>query len=445
MAGGVALCAPAAALGQVGAEAYAIKPLRWEEDYSWLAGIERPDGVPAFKYVALGEGAWASFGVEARARVETYDEPLFGLRGASDFVSAQGRLLVHGDVHLTPAVRTFVQLGVADERGREPDARAPDESALDLSQAFVDFGRESGRRLRIGRQELPFGRFLSLRDGTNIRRTFDGARLTGGLGDLRLDGFVARPTRNGPDAFDDDPDPADAAWGVSVSRGGLSAIYFGRRDERSRYAAGVGTEERHTLALRTTGERGPWRWEAQAGVQSGELETAAGALDIRAAGFASEVSRGFDGAWRPRAALRIDAAGGDENPADGTLGTFDLGYPNLAYLSDAAAIAPRNVLDVHPFLTVQPTPQLTLTGGAEVLWRLERGDALYAPPAVALTPVYAGGGRYVGTQWYLRAGLRPDRHWDISLSAVRIDPGPAITRAGGKAQTFAAVQTSLRY
>ncbi len=445
LAGGLALAAPAPALAQASADAYVITSLRWEEDYVWLADVERPADVPAFKYLALGYGGHASFGLEARYRVEAYDEPLFGRFGARDFTSGQTRLLAHADVRVTPVLRAFLQLGAADEQGREPGARGADESALDLAQGFVDLGRESAVRLRVGRQELPFGRFLSLRDGTNIRRTFDGARLSGGRGDVRWDAFVAHPTRNGPESFDDDPDPADLAWGVAASRGGWTATYFGRRDERARYAAWAGTEERHTLALRTVGERGPWRWDAQAGAQFGVLETAGGDLDIRAFGAASELSRGFAGAWRPRASLRVDAAGGDASPADDTLGTFDLGYPNLAYLSDAAALAPRNVLDVHPFVTVQPDPRLTLAGGVEVLWRLERGDALYAPPAIALTPTDAPGGPYAGAQWYVRAGFRPSRHWDITLSAVRIEPGPALTRSGAVTQTFAALQTSLRY
>jgi hypothetical protein len=450
MAGGVALLASTPAVAQApaaaqGSDPYVIRPLRWEEDYSWRAHPAIASNMPAFKYVPLAGGGHASFGFEARYRVEAYDEPLFGRFGAADFTSGQTRLLAHGDLRVAPAFRAFVQLGASDEQGRAPAARPFDESALDVAQGFVDFGREGGLRLRIGRQELPFGRFVSLRDSTNLRRSFDGARVSMARGDVRFDGFLARPTRNGPESFDDDPDPGDLAWGVVASRQGLTATYFGRRDERARYAAGAGVEERHTLALRAAGEDGPWRWEAQGGAQFGTLETAGRVLDIRAFGFASELSRGVDAPWRPRLALRLDIAGGDEGADDSRLGTFDLGYPNLAYLSDAAAIAPRNVADLHPFVSLQPSSTLTLTGGVEFLWRLETSDALYAPPAIALTPVDGPGGPYAGAQWYARAGWRPDRHWELGASLVRIEPGPALTRVGGQVQTFAALQTTLRY
>lgn len=426
-------------------DAYEIKPLRWEEDYSWLAARERPADVPAFKYIPLGAtGSYASLGSEVRYRLEAYDEPLFGRFGIQDFTSSAWRFLVHADVHVSPELRVFVQLGSPDEQGREPDARPTDESALDLTQGFVDLGSQTFQ-VRIGRQELPFGRFLSLRDGTNLRRTFDGVRLSGHSDDLRWDGFIAHPTRNGPDAFDDATDQDDLAWGAAASRGDLTLTYFGRRDDRARYAAGSGVERRHTIAVRTQGENGPWRWDAQVGVQFGTLETSRRDLDIRAFGFASEVSRGFDHPWRPRLALRVDMAGGDDDPGDGELGAFDLGYPNLSYLSDAAAIAPRNVFDVHPFLTVQPTAALTLTGGVELVWRLEQGDALYAPPSLALTAPGSAGGSFAAAQWYGRLTYRPNRHWEFGLSAVRIEPGPALTRSGGRAQTFAAVQSSLRY
>ncbi len=425
--------------------AYEIKQIRWEEDYSWLAGQDRPAYVPRFKYVPIGSsGAYASLGGELRYRVETYDEPLFGRLPVEDFTSGATRLLVHADLHVVPELRAFVQLGAYHEQGREPSARAVDESAPDLAQGFVEIGPRN-LHFRIGRQELPFGRFVSLRDGTNIRRTFDGVRLNASAGKARLDAFVARPTRNGPNSFDDDPDPQDLAWGVAASHGMMTLTYFGRRDERARYAAGAGVEQRHSIALRAQGEKGPWRWDAQGGLQFGTLESVRGDLGIRAFGFASEVSRGFDHSWRPRLALRFDAASGDGDSTDGRLGTFDLGYPNLSYLSDAAAIAPRNVFDIHPFVSAQPTSALTLTGGVEFVWRLERADSLFAPPGLALTAPGAPGGSFAAAQWYSRVNYRPNRHWELALSAVRIEPGPALTNSGGKAQSFVALQTSIRY
>lgn len=300
-------------------------------------------------------------------------------------------------------------------------------------------------RVRLGRQELPFGRFVSLRDGTNIRRTLDGIRVDGKLPGVDILAFAAAPTRNFDDSFDDDPNPEDLAWGVSATRDGWSLVYFGREDDNARYTAGSGHEERHTLAIRNAGSAAAWRWDVQTGVQFGTFDTLGRTVDIEAYGVASEFSREFDLPAKPRLAIRLDAASGDGNAADDTLGTFDLGFPNLSYLSDAAAIAPRNVIDVHPFVTITPNTDVTLTGGAEFVWRFRQGDAVYAPPALSLTPAVSDGGAYAATQIYVRALWRPSRHWELSLSGVQIEPGPALSDAGGRAQTFGSFQTTLRY
>ncbi len=434
--------APAAAQT---ASLYQIKPLRWDEDYSFLKDPALSQTAPKFKYVGLGSGEnYVSFGSEARYRVEAYENPLFGKFGAEDFVSNNLRLLGHADVHLGSDARIFVQLGAFAEDGRKPAARSVDESGLDLTQAFVDLGSDN-LRVRLGRQELPFGRFVSLRDGTNLRRTLDGIRVDGKLSDTAILAFAAAPTRNFDDSFDDDPNPDDFAWGISATRDGWSLVYFGREDENARFTSGTGHEERHTLAIRNAGSAASWRWDVQTGVQFGSLETPVRTLDIEAFGIASEFSRAFDLPGKPRAAIRLDAASGDGNAADTTLGTFDLGFPNLSYLSDAAAIAPRNVIDVHPFVTITPHKDVTLTGGAEFVWRFRQGDAVYAPPALPLTPAVTSGGAYAATQMYVRAQWRPSQHWELSVSAVQIEPGPALSDAGGQAQTFGSFQTTLRY
>ena len=427
------------------ASLYQIKPLRWDEDYSYLRDPELADSAPSFKYVGLGRGdAYVSFGTEARYRVETYENPLFGQFGAQDFVSNNLRLLGHADIHLNPDTRMFVQLGAYAEDGRKPAARPVDESGVDLAQAFIDLGSDH-LRVRVGRQELPFGRFVSLRDGTNIRRTLDGIRVDGKMSGTDILAFAAAPTRNIDGSFDDDPNPEDLAWGVSATRSGWSLVYFGREDENARFTSGIGREERHTLAVRNAGSAEAWRWDVQTGFQFGSFNPQGRTLDIEAFGIASEFSRGLDFPGQPRLAIRLDAASGDDNAADGKLGTFDLGFPNLSYLSDAAAIAPRNVIDVHPFATITPHKDLTLTGGAEFLWRLRQGDAVYAPPAFPLTPAVTDGGAYAATQMYVRALWRPSRHWEISLSGVQIETGPALSDAGGQDQTFGSFQTTLRY
>src|SRR5690606_5932233 len=95
-----------------------------------------------------------------------------------------------------------------------------DEDEAYIHQAFTEFGFGDGfgvgnGGIRLGRQEIAFGsgRLFSLRDGPNIRRSFDAARLTLGLGQTTVDAFVGAEVQTRPDAFDNRPDDAVLAGG----------------------------------------------------------------------------------------------------------------------------------------------------------------------------------------------------------------------------------------
>lgn len=435
--------APGEALAQTAPwPGYAPKMFRWDEDYGRLKDQARPDLPLKLKYLALdGHGDWLSLGGEYRFRIDDYSHPDFGLRGAEGFTSRQHRALIHGDAHFGPNLRAFVQLGAAAEDGRGRLGRPADRSDLDLAQGFVDlgWGPAAGRwRLRVGRQELGLGRYVSVREGTNIRRAFDGVRLDGLAGGWSLTGVAARAVRNAPDAFDDAGDRrdrlgflgADHALGTSGYRLGLA--YVEHDNEMARYAAGMGRERRSSLGVRIYGAHGPWDADGQVSWQFGRFTpTGRPGQDIEAWGAAFEGGRRLAVPWSPRLAVRIDGAGGDGNPNDGRLTTFDLPFPNLSYLTDAAVFAPRNVRDIQSFVTVNPTPALSLTAGAQFLWRNRRTDAVYAPNGAALLPP-GGRGDYLATSPYLRASWRINPLVEWQLAAVRAEPGRALKAAGGR-------------
>src|SRR5262249_659109 len=127
----------------------------------------------------------------------------------------QARLLLHGDLHFGSRLRVFAQLGYWDEGGRQPAAKSFDRSNIDLAQAFVDLVAER-LRLRIGRQELPLGnqRLVDVREGQNIRRSFDAARADFTWRYARVIAFYGRPVVNRPGAFDDRAARHESFYGV---------------------------------------------------------------------------------------------------------------------------------------------------------------------------------------------------------------------------------------
>ncbi len=107
-------------------------------------------------------------------------------------------------------LRTFVHVGYdptswlnfyaegRDSRGfwDEPNPN-PDLDTADLHQAFVQIGNPEIFPLiaKIGRQELSYGdeRLIGISDWTNVRRTFDAAKLRYEVEGLWVDAFVSHP------------------------------------------------------------------------------------------------------------------------------------------------------------------------------------------------------------------------------------------------------------
>jgi hypothetical protein len=210
----------------------------------------------------------------------------------------------------------------------------------------------------------------------------------------------------------------------------------------ARYAAGIGRENRRTIGVRVFGASDGWDADGQVSYQYGSFAVPAHpALTISAWGAAFEGGRTFLLPWSPRFAMRLDAAGGDGRVGDHVLGTFDLPYPNLSYLTDAAIFAPRNVHDIQPFVAVAPFADLMLTAGTQFLWRNSTQDAVYSPVNL---PVIGPGGRqtYVATEPYLRVDWRVNPLAEWQLGVIEAVPGAALRDAGGR-KTLSFVFSSI--
>ncbi len=117
--------------------------------------------------------------------------------------------MLHADLHLGNRLRFFGQLKSGIEIGRIGGSRPSDEDGLDMHQAFMDLAWQSDKKrsavLRIGRQELAFGssRLVSMREGPNVRQSFDGLRLSLRAGQWSVDGFATKPVETNRGLFDD--------------------------------------------------------------------------------------------------------------------------------------------------------------------------------------------------------------------------------------------------
>ncbi|WP_266157018.1 alginate export family protein, partial [Dyella silvatica] len=176
---------------------------RWQENWSPLADpARRTEPGDSLKYIALSAdnpASYLSLGVNLRERVEFNDAAGFGVGGGRSDSYLIQRLQVHADIHFNEHWQLFTQL--EDARDAHKRTATPvDKNPLDLRLAFLTYTHgfdASTFKARIGRQEFAFDlqRFVSLRDGPNVRQAFDAAWADWETGRWRFIGFISQPVQ----------------------------------------------------------------------------------------------------------------------------------------------------------------------------------------------------------------------------------------------------------
>lgn len=166
--------------------------------------------------------------------------------------------------------------------------------------------------------------FTNYRDATNIRLSFDGVRVSYTEPDFKIEAFGVRPIVTGESSFDDGSSNNVKFYGLYGTYPisdifNVDAYGFGIETEQRTLAGLTGSEQRYTGGLRLYGKRAGWDWGWDFAYQGGKLNDA----DISAWALTGEGGYTLQGNWKPRLALRIDAASGDDKFGDNKIGVFD--------------------------------------------------------------------------------------------------------------------------
>jgi len=394
-------------------------------------------------------GASLSLGGSARVRTFNYAPVRFGMGGTDDgFTLYRGQL--SADLRWAMHWQAFAELGVYDQTGRKGGPGGADRSGPDLHQAYLAWNSE-GHVLRAGRQEMPFGssRVIGVRDGQNIRQSFDGVRAARLLGERgRIDAIAVRPVQTRTGGFDDRPDHDMGLWGIyaalAPSKGAplkLDLYWLGYQREAGRFAVGTGREYRNSLGTRMHGKANGWDWNNELIWQTGRF----GSGDVRAWTVSTDNGYTFaDAAWTPRLGLKADVASGDRDPNDGRLDTFNAMFPRAPYFSESSLLAPANLIDLQPELTVNPTLDTQWTLGWQFAWKHRRADGIYTTPT-PLVPLAgtAGTSRWIGHQLKLQGAWQINPQWEARLDIAHFEAGAGLRQAGGRDVDF--VSTTLEF
>ena len=441
---GLVVCAMSVAFGETALPGPTFKNLRYDEDFSYLAGPPesyQKDRWDPIKWIELSDDWVLSMGGQARLRMEAETNKAFGAVNPVQDTFLLQRYFVHMDLRYGDNLRFFVQGKFAHANDRDRGGLAGMEDHADFHQAFADittplFGRTV--TFRLGRQELQYGteRLISPLDWGNTRRTFEGIKAFTERNDWRIDAFAVRPVLVDRRNLDDGDENVEF-YGLYTTHKGSKALnsdYYFLLLKNNNLLLNSNTRRGrqtvYTLGTRQWGVVDQWDWETEAAAQFG---TFAGDR-IRA--WMATAGGGYtfsDQAWRPRLGLLYDYASGDADPTDGTHSTFNQHFPlGHAWLGYLDLVGRQNVHAVKAQLKVKPTKKITAWADFHTFFADQDKDSLYsAGGARTRTPAAGGAGSHlIGHELDIAMKIALDRHTTALVGWAHMWPGGFIDRTG---------------
>ena len=434
-------------------EAPNFKFFRAEESYGYLKdkgqSEYQKEGFDALKFISLSKNrnSYASIGGEIRPRFEHFSNLKWDKNKDEDYYSQ--RLALHTNFVFGKNIRVFGELYSGYTSHRKKPVQYDE---INLHQAFVEvifpLVETQSLSFRFGRQEMGLGttRLVGVREGPNIRRSFDASRVIYKSGSLTLQAFYAKevlpnffPFDNDFTLFDSDV-PNPSLWGIysQFVLGGLpgnnEVYYLGFESNSSKYSDISGKEMRHTVGLRRFGDIGKrLSFNTEVMYQFGTL----GSATVSAFNIGTDTRyRLINTNWMPTFGLRLNWSSGDNNKGDDKLNTFNPLYVNPSFYGISANIIPLNLFSIHPSISISPSEKWNIRMDWGIFWRASKDDGLYALPRFLVREDDGITDKNIGNQFGLSSSYQVNRHLSLKLNMSYFIAGGYLEESGTSDNIF---------
>lgn len=399
--------------------------LRQNDDLTILDTIKNKNAYQRIKALSLFKNTTLSFGGSWRFQAESFLNSEFNREGSQDNIWNLHRFLGHAHLKTATGLEFFAELGVSVLTGKD-DLSPVDKNELYLNQLFAKYQFTPNWDLVVGRRNMRLGsgRLVDIREGPNVRRSFDMLSLNYESSNFKANGFFSIPVQPHPWVFDDDYLKFNETFsGIYTTtqfshRTNLDVYLFYKKDDNTTYNIGTENDRRATIGIRYFGVFKKFTFNNEAVYQFGKFgdqDISAWTLSLHIERETSILGRDFG------IGIKTEAISGDTDANDQRLNTFDALYPRGAYFGRVARFGPSNLIDVHPYVTTTLSKwQLELDYNA--FWRYSTQDGVYGAPMTLDYPD-TNDKRFIGHQIGTNLAFEPSSFITLQLESNVIFPG----------------------
>ncbi len=410
---------------------------------------------PDYAHEWGGAGSWLDFGLESRTRYERrwHDYSYPGL--ISDNALVTRNLLFLGVREGLDPLRLGLELEDSRRFFSDRIDLPAIENELEVLQAYLQlyFEAVAGAPLRLSFGRMAFDwvdrRLIARNRNRNAISAFDGLRLRLGeeTGPWELEAIATRPVDRYIEDFDESSDHARLYGLAGFWRGWSPHVvlepYWLWLDQEDLRGLLPVRRDLHTLGLHAYGCWGrqlAWDYDLSVAGQWGET------LGERHRAWAAhaEVGRTFATAWKPRLALWLNYASGDDAGGDGRNERFDPLYgATFALYGYSGYFAWQNLVNPALHLSFQPAGKLRCELMHRAVWLASESDAWVRGLRLDRS---GGSGAFVGQETDVRVVWQVAENFDLDLCYAHFFPGGFAEETGAAPQSdLVQIAATLRF